>query len=246
MALSSIESIVRFNPCLPEGGNHYLVFNVRGLVIRKVLEALKWVRGTWREADKALQALAIILWVSGIILTVFGAVGDVLNWWSNKPFLSNIIASLDGALFGIPVALIILQGIVTTQEERRQQREVERSAKQAASKLLHAALDVLPNPEDIQRVLPVIESVRSCYETFGECSNRVHYMETEHFRKGIQQFLDLYTPMTSLMLDFAMLERKSQALRYRLDHIEDYIQPRLIDIGLDGVTCTYTRGREAT
>jgi ABC-type xylose transport system permease subunit len=48
---------------------------------------------------------------AGVALLVVGILGDSQGWWQSRPFLTNIVSTLAGACFGLPVLLLqILNG----------------------------------------------------------------------------------------------------------------------------------------
>jgi hypothetical protein len=54
---------------------------------------------------------------AGVLLGVLGAVGDAAGVWSRFPFLTNLASSLTAALFGLPVALVVVQRLLQVQTE---------------------------------------------------------------------------------------------------------------------------------
>jgi len=86
------------------------------------------------------------MWISGISLAITGVAGDVWQWWSDWPFLTNLLSSISGALIGIPVALFIIQQLAMIQAESMVSRRERATA---------AAL-VLRLRINIERVVPGI------------------------------------------------------------------------------------------
>jgi hypothetical protein len=64
-----------------------------------------------------LRSAVIALLSTGTVLAVLGAVGDAAGVWSRFPFLTNLASSLTGALFGLPVALVVVQRLLQAQTE---------------------------------------------------------------------------------------------------------------------------------
>lgn len=64
-------------------------------------------------SKRALGALCIIL----------GAIGDSNGFWVERPFLTNLVSSLAGASFGIPVAILVLQQVSMRQAKVAELRD---------------------------------------------------------------------------------------------------------------------------
>jgi hypothetical protein len=86
---------------------------------------------TFRRLSPAVSLATILLWILAVTLVWVGLVGDDRGWWSNRPFLTNLISSLTGASFGIPIALIFI-GLLS---QRQREFEIDRRI----SDLAHAA-----------------------------------------------------------------------------------------------------------
>ncbi len=66
------------------------------------------------------------MWGLGPLLVALGALGDQYGWWDSRPFLTNLISGLTGAMFGIPVALLLLPGLTDRDRRTRVQRDLVR------------------------------------------------------------------------------------------------------------------------
>jgi len=84
--------------------------------------------GWWRDYNPALRAAAITLWLFGIAFAMLGALGDSRGWWAGRPFATNLVSSLVGACFGIPIALIVIQRLAANQLEMVERRSAMRHA----------------------------------------------------------------------------------------------------------------------
>ncbi|NMO90605.1 hypothetical protein [Actinomycetospora sp. TBRC 11914] len=76
--------------------------------------------------------VAIVLGMSGLC---FGVVEDLRGFWSDKPFLTNVVSNLSGALIGIPVGIIVLQRIVAQQAHVSEQLRVRRRLRAALEEI---------------------------------------------------------------------------------------------------------------
>ena len=90
------------------------------------MQALTQIGKRWRSFSLVLRRLAIVLWVAGIALLALGVLGDRLSWWSDRPFLANLVSSMVGACFGIPVAVLILQRLAAAQADALEMRNAAR------------------------------------------------------------------------------------------------------------------------
>jgi hypothetical protein len=70
----------------------------------------------------------VALLSAGTVLAVLGAVGDAFGTWSRFPFLTNLASSLTGALFGLPVALVVVQRLLQAQTDANERAAAWRLA----------------------------------------------------------------------------------------------------------------------
>jgi hypothetical protein len=40
-----------------------------------------------------------------------GVLGDGMGWWASQPFVTNLVSSITGFAFAVPVALLILSRV---------------------------------------------------------------------------------------------------------------------------------------
>ena len=100
----------------------------------------------WRETPRGLRILWLALWGAGVLLLGLGQWGDQAGFWSSKPFVTNVFSSLTAALFGVPLALIVLQRLGVTQAEAVEARAARRLAATVVEDLASAAPRLHPGP----------------------------------------------------------------------------------------------------
>jgi hypothetical protein len=61
----------------------------------------------------------------GLAVVSVGLIGDSFNWWQSRPFLANLLSTIGGACFGIPVALVVLR---RAEEARHREDSTRRDA----------------------------------------------------------------------------------------------------------------------
>jgi hypothetical protein len=76
---------------------------------------------------------------AGVLLGVLGAVGDAAGVWSRFPFLTNLASSLTAALFGIPVALVVVQRLLQLQTDANDRAAARHLAMRSAHTMRTAA-----------------------------------------------------------------------------------------------------------
>lgn len=76
------------------------------------------------------------MWTCGALLVGVGIFGDYYQWWSSKPFLTNLVSALTGAFFGIPFVLLVLQRITDHQAEQLEKKHVQRLAERASRQFM--------------------------------------------------------------------------------------------------------------
>ncbi|WP_173079711.1 hypothetical protein [Phytohabitans rumicis] len=87
--------------------------------------------------------------VRGGVSTVLGAIGDFAGWWDELPFLTNLASTVTGALFGVPLALIVLQGFTANESQKRDQRGVATLAKATVREILHDVTGLTTGANDV-------------------------------------------------------------------------------------------------
>jgi hypothetical protein len=114
---------------------------------------MRWLRGVWRETPGGLRVLWLVLWGVDAALLGAGWWGDQAGFWSTKPFITNVFSSLTAALFGVPLALIVLQRVVLTQAETVAARAAQRLAAKVVEDLVVAVAKLCPVPvSDVRNV----------------------------------------------------------------------------------------------
>jgi hypothetical protein len=107
---------------------------------------VRWLRGMWRETPDGLRVLWLALWSAGVVLLGLGWWGDQAGFWSSKPFITNVFSSLTAVLFGVPLALIVLQRLGLAQAEAVEARAAQRLATTVVKDLASAAPRLHPGP----------------------------------------------------------------------------------------------------
>jgi hypothetical protein len=134
-------------------------------VVRHSLGAiLRWPSLGWLVAAVSLSLGAVVL--------VLGLTFEGQPWVQDRPFLTNVVSGLCGALFGIPFALFVVQRIARTQAEQVQRKAAHKIARWAADQLVDAvrrlaaftdSTDLLPAISHIGVVARRIEEIREVW-----------------------------------------------------------------------------------
>ncbi|MER5379993.1 hypothetical protein ABT040_06885 [Streptomyces sp. NPDC002688] len=80
----------------------------------------------WRDTPPITQRLSIWMPLLGLLILTLGLVGDMRGWWEGMSFLTNLLSSLTGLLFGVPFALLVLSRLTSAQADIAEQRGVRR------------------------------------------------------------------------------------------------------------------------
>src|SRR5690242_14268063 len=94
------------------------------------------LRAWWSGYIFPLRALAIGLWTICVLVAAVGVWGDRAGWWSGRPFVTNVISSVVGACFGVPIALFVLQALTVTQARAFEYQGAARTYQNALASLL--------------------------------------------------------------------------------------------------------------
>ncbi len=80
------------------------------------------------RAQRLIALVSIALVAIGIVLVGVGILGDAWGWWQSRPFLTNILSTMVGACFGLPLAIVVLRRVIELRDqEAGQQRDVAES-----------------------------------------------------------------------------------------------------------------------
>jgi hypothetical protein len=101
---------------------------------------IRGLRREWATLHPRLRPTVVVLLGAGTVLAVLGAVGDATELWSRLPFLTNLASSLTGALFGLPVALVVVQRLLQAQTEANDRAAAWRLAMRSAHSMRVAAV----------------------------------------------------------------------------------------------------------
>lgn len=103
------------------------------------MRPIRWLRQTWRDTTHAVRVCLIVMWITSGVFLAGGLFGDSQGFWGNKPFATNVLTGLTGALFGIPLALLVFQQISNQQDAQREARAARRLASRVSAEL-HASV----------------------------------------------------------------------------------------------------------
>ena len=107
-------------------------------------DALKSQR---RLLDHGVRVACAALVVMALLLFALGMAGDLIGWWSDYGFLTNVLSSVTGACVGIPLAILVFSSISTRQQAAATMIETKRQGAVAVNKLREAAEPfVVENP----------------------------------------------------------------------------------------------------
>jgi len=104
---------------------------------------MRTLRREWETLHPTLRRAVVVLLSAGFVLAVLGAIGDAAGVWSRFPFLTNLASSLTGALFGLPVALVVVQRLIQAQAEVTDRAAAWRLAMRSAHNMRAAALTLI-------------------------------------------------------------------------------------------------------
>jgi len=157
-------------------------------VTRRSLRTRLWgkLRAAWNETSSTLRTAWIVLWTVGIMLLIFGAWGDSMGFWANKPYLTNTFSALTSAAFGIPLALVVLQRVAASEADAAEARAARRMAGRVSADL--AATVVALVKDGIPAMQTLKEYLRDQRESL--VPNGDHWRPAAAPRLYYQPFID--------------------------------------------------------
>ncbi|MBB4764324.1 hypothetical protein ACFQFC_08885 [Amorphoplanes digitatis] len=114
------------------------------------------VRRFWRSTAPVVRHTFAPMWAMGLTLTAAGWTGDDHGFWADKPFMTNLVSSLTGAMFGIPVALVVIQRVASRQANHAESHALAAQVTKSAADL-HAIAVAMALGSDNQDRLREIE-----------------------------------------------------------------------------------------
>jgi len=93
----------------------------------------------------------------GTSLLLLGVAGDLFGWWAGLSYLTNVLSSLTGACFGIPVALLLIAAITDRRTAAALRRDCLRQGTLAADRLLASASPFAAANAAQDLVAPIVE-----------------------------------------------------------------------------------------
>lgn len=100
-----------------------------------IASSLTFALREWRDTSAVLKWLFFWSLSLGIVLTIICVAADIKGNWDRLPFLTNLMSNMAGALFGLPLALVILSRLSAYQTERANRLRIERLLVKAVKNL---------------------------------------------------------------------------------------------------------------
>ncbi|GAA1828174.1 hypothetical protein GCM10009682_54110 [Luedemannella flava] len=116
-----------------------------------------WLRAVWGQASWRMRRLALTMWLGALAMTALGVVGDLLRWWEHLQFVMNLVSSLAGALFGLPVALIYLQRANAVEARHRRRQDLVLLARRAVEDMVDHVSAITYDPDKLDELTEVID-----------------------------------------------------------------------------------------
>ena len=164
--------------------------NIRASVIHRLDNVRIWqqIRRFWSGISPLIRRTALVLWTTGPVLLALGIWGDSAGFWTAKPFLTNTFSAFTGAMFGIPVALIVLQRIAASEADAAAARSARHLAARVSTDLAAAAASLVEN--DISRINTAIEFLESQVAMFRSNAASDSYLVILPGNVGQQPYID--------------------------------------------------------
>ncbi|MEJ8640009.1 hypothetical protein [Streptomyces sp. MS2.AVA.5] len=93
-----------------------------------------WAR--WGDAPRVVRWVVVGCLVAGSAGLVVGILGDFNGFWDDKAFSTNLVSSVIGLLFGVPLALLVLSYLTEAQAEDRELKQCRRYAEKTVETFL--------------------------------------------------------------------------------------------------------------
>ncbi|WIM93451.1 hypothetical protein ACTOB_005430 [Actinoplanes oblitus] len=181
---------------------------------------------------------------AGVLLAGLGVAGDVAGFWASLPFLTNLVSSLTGALFGIPVGIVVVQRLLQAQTDANDRAAAWRLALRSAHHMRTAA-GALTGPagtgEELARLLARCDSAVAEAREWAELAHHARprprrLRASMYQRTYLRQVLELHDAARQAL---AVYTRTSHAaataierIRSEAGFLHDQVRPMVLR--LDG------------
>jgi hypothetical protein len=105
-----------------------------------------------------------------------GVWGDTTDWWDDVPFLTNLASSLTGAMFAIPLALVILGYLSAHQAEWAEARAASQLAQRAAATLHDATCRLVRGDDPAGRLRALDGALERAEASLATAANAARAM----------------------------------------------------------------------
>ncbi|WP_433444534.1 hypothetical protein [Nonomuraea sp. CA-141351] len=227
---------------------------------RRIKEKAYTAGRAWKEAGPALRITAKVMWPLGVALAALGILGDLNGWWTDRSFLTNLLSSLTGVLFGIPFALIVLQQVAAHQAEQMERTVFKRLARREFSSITEA-LDRLYVRDDESRLQQLedllkngIRALQSHAEDADDEPRRRHDRgggdvardSIEDRVRSVARFDEALTLWKAVIEDQEKCDRLWESALRTARYIDDHIGPRYLELDIPWVPAADRGGLSST
>lgn len=204
--------------------------------------ALRAARREWRQVGPTVRVSALTMWALGVALLAVGVWFDHTHRWDDFPFLTNMVSALDGALFGLPVALVVVTRLAVREANRNEEAEIFRRLGNVSRRLSDQARDVemiLPLTErhEVEQAIAKLDAalatLRQQLSRMLNNADKQNYFKLAHeIDTGIVDLVYVWGPIEEAM----SREIADIAAEWRV--CGDYLRPRLAALGIPWISAT--------
>ncbi|WP_426504340.1 hypothetical protein ACPPVO_43150 [Dactylosporangium sp. McL0621] len=138
----------------------------------------KW----WRSYPKWMRVAAMGLWLAAATLVQIGLVGDRRGWWTNQPFLLNLMSACATAAFGTPIAVMAFQSVTTMVRARDVRTRMDAAVAHLLSELSRFQRNTFSTPDvnldDLAFPVPIVGDPEGHYRKFRAAARGAMGVET--------------------------------------------------------------------
>ncbi|MFB7589349.1 hypothetical protein [Streptomyces sp. NPDC056169] len=118
------------------------------------------------------------------MLAAIGITGDFMKWWEGKSFLTNLLSSLTGIAFAIPVALLIISKFSDEQARATELSNAQRFAQSTLDSFFKSVRDLQPfilGLKDIEQNVGRVASSSSEAGDIEGAATRIRALADEYY-----------------------------------------------------------------
>ena len=184
----------------------------------------------WTSVSPVVRRTCYVLWCLGTALLFLGVIGDIQKWWTERPFVTNVVSSATTALFGIPIALIFLQRLIYLQNLHHAKAEVVSITRRVRADLHSNVTAICP-----QGLVDLLQTYNLVRDIFAKFVSDEAESETESWVSMFNLCRSYVLKLTQSLPRREVVQYSLQKLAGTRNYMNNHLRPRFDDVGVEWI-----------